>query len=53
MKMTQDAQETGNDSYAAIRSPSAVSYFACPQEFSNWDRETVISVLLLCLATIC
>lgn len=40
MKMTQDDQETGNDSYAAFRPPSAVNYFAYPQEFGNWNRET-------------
>lgn len=40
MKMTQDAQGTGNDSHEAFRPPSAVSYFACPQEFSNWHGET-------------
>lgn len=53
MKMSQDADEAGDDSYSALRTPSAVSYFACPQEFINWAGETVITVLLLCLATIC
>lgn len=42
MKMTQDAQETGSDSYAAFRPPSAASYFACPQDLSNWDGKQLL-----------
>lgn len=40
MRMSQDADEAGDDSYSAFRTPSDVSYFACPQEFINWDGET-------------
>lgn len=40
MKMSQDADEAGDDSYSVFRTPSAVSHFACPQEFINWDGET-------------
>lgn len=40
MKMSQDADEAGDDSCSALRTPSAVSYFACPQEFINWHGET-------------
>lgn len=40
MKMSQDADEAGDDSHSAFRTPSAASYFACPQEFINWGRDT-------------